>query len=122
MILAELCGLNRNCNKNDKLSLQLEFSYYLWVCKKILIYDIFYLNNWNSLQNHLHIFYFTDVNDIDTPLKNVTIRVVDIVSGYIAMKGDLENPVDHFTQADIDNRQVIFVHKSKDIIFKHFFF
>ena len=57
--------------------------------------------------------HFTDVNDIDTPLKNVTIRVVDIVSGYIAIKGDLENPVDHFTQADIDNRQVIFVHKSK---------
>ncbi|XP_039764117.1 chondroitin sulfate proteoglycan 4 [Pararge aegeria] len=52
------------------------------------------------------------VNDIDTPLKNVTIRVVDIVSGYIAMKGDLENSVDRFTQADIDSRQVLFVHKN----------
>ncbi|XP_052752420.1 chondroitin sulfate proteoglycan 4 isoform X2 [Galleria mellonella] len=52
------------------------------------------------------------VNDIDTPLENVTIRVVDIVSGYIAMKRDLETAVYHFTQADIDNGQVIFVHKN----------
>ncbi|OWR43702.1 putative Chondroitin sulfate proteoglycan 4 precursor [Danaus plexippus plexippus] len=52
------------------------------------------------------------VNDIDTPLRNVTIRVVDIVSGYIATRGDLDTPIDHFTQADIDNRYVVFVHKN----------
>lgn len=56
---------------------------------------------------------FSDVNDIDTPLENVTIRVVDIVSGYIAMKENIERAVDHFTQADIDKGKVIFVHKSK---------
>ncbi|CAH4038660.1 chondroitin sulfate proteoglycan 4 isoform X1 [Pieris brassicae] len=50
------------------------------------------------------------VNDVDTPLENVTIRVVDIVSGYIAIRGDLETPVYHFTQGDIDSRKVIFVH------------
>ncbi|CAH2036007.1 unnamed protein product, partial [Iphiclides podalirius] len=50
------------------------------------------------------------VNDIDTPLENVTIRVLDIVSGYIAMKGDLDTPVHRFTQADIDLGNVIFVH------------
>ncbi|KAJ2954210.1 hypothetical protein O0L34_g2449 [Tuta absoluta] len=52
------------------------------------------------------------VNDIDTPLENVTIKVVDIQSGYIAMEGALDNPVHHFTQADIDHRRVIFVHKN----------
>ncbi|XP_037868399.1 chondroitin sulfate proteoglycan 4 [Bombyx mori] len=52
------------------------------------------------------------VNDIDTPLENVTIRVVDIVSGYIAMKENIERAVDHFTQADIDKGKVIFVHKN----------
>lgn len=58
-------------------------------------------------------FLITDVNDIDTPLENVTIRVADIVSGYIGIKGDLETPVNHFSQADIDNGKVIFVHMSK---------
>ncbi|XP_049885189.1 chondroitin sulfate proteoglycan 4 [Pectinophora gossypiella] len=52
------------------------------------------------------------VNDIDTPLENVTIRVVDIVSGYIAMKGDVDTPVNHFTQADIDHGRVLFVHRN----------
>ncbi|KAI8430567.1 hypothetical protein MSG28_000789 [Choristoneura fumiferana] len=52
------------------------------------------------------------VNDIDTPLENVTISVVDIVSGHISMKGNLDVPVNHFTQADIDNGNVIFVHKN----------
>ncbi|XP_041986792.1 chondroitin sulfate proteoglycan 4 [Aricia agestis] len=52
------------------------------------------------------------VNDIDTPLENVTIIVSDIVSGYIAMKADVETPVEHFTQADIDRRDVLFVHKN----------
>ncbi|CAK1588060.1 unnamed protein product [Parnassius mnemosyne] len=50
------------------------------------------------------------VNDIDTPLENVTIRVVDIVSGYIAIKSDLDTPVHYFTQADIDRGRVVFVH------------
>ncbi|XP_068618390.1 chondroitin sulfate proteoglycan 4 [Battus philenor] len=50
------------------------------------------------------------VNDIDTPLENVTIRVVDIASGYIAVKGALDIPVHHFSQADIDRGEVIFVH------------
>lgn len=56
------------------------------------------------------------MNDIDTPLENVTILVVDIVSGYIAMKGNIETPVNHFSQADIDNGKVIFVHKSKCLL------
>lgn len=55
------------------------------------------------------------MNDIDTPAENVTVRVVDIVSGYIAMKGELDTAVHHFTQADIDHGRVIFVHKSKYI-------
>ncbi|XP_053624900.1 chondroitin sulfate proteoglycan 4 [Plodia interpunctella] len=50
------------------------------------------------------------VNDIDTPLDNVTIRVVDIVSGYIAMSNAPDSSVDHFTQADIDSGRVLFVH------------
>ncbi|VVC93817.1 unnamed protein product [Leptidea sinapis] len=50
------------------------------------------------------------VNDIDTPSENVIIRIVDIVSGYIAMKDNLESPVNHFTQADIDQSRVAFVH------------
>lgn len=52
------------------------------------------------------------VNDIDTPLENITIIVVDIVSGYIALQNDLETPVQHFTQADIDNGDAVFVHKT----------
>ncbi|XP_075990954.1 chondroitin sulfate proteoglycan 4-like protein isoform X2 [Anticarsia gemmatalis] len=52
------------------------------------------------------------VNDIDTPPENVTVRVVDIVSGYIAMKGELDTAVHHFTQADIDKGRVVFVHKN----------
>ncbi|XP_048004606.1 chondroitin sulfate proteoglycan 4 [Leguminivora glycinivorella] len=52
------------------------------------------------------------VNDIDTPLENVTIIVVDIVSGHIAMKGNIHEPVTRFTQADIDNGNVVFVHKN----------
>ncbi|XP_037300065.1 chondroitin sulfate proteoglycan 4-like [Manduca sexta] len=47
------------------------------------------------------------VNDIDTPLENVTIQVVDIVSGYIAMTGDIETPVLTFSQADIDNGRMV---------------
>ncbi|CAG4984167.1 unnamed protein product [Parnassius apollo] len=50
------------------------------------------------------------VNDVDTPLENVTIRVVDIVSGYIAIKSDLDTPVHYFTQGDIDRGRVVFVH------------
>uniref|UniRef100_A0A2A4JAN3 Laminin G domain-containing protein n=1 Tax=Heliothis virescens TaxID=7102 RepID=A0A2A4JAN3_HELVI len=52
------------------------------------------------------------VNDIDTPPENVTVRVVDIVSGYIALQGHLDTAVQHFTQADIDNGKVVFVHKN----------
>ncbi|XP_035431520.2 chondroitin sulfate proteoglycan 4 isoform X2 [Spodoptera frugiperda] len=52
------------------------------------------------------------VNDIDTPPENVTVRVVDIVSGYIAMQGNLDTAVHHFTQADIDKGKVVFVHKN----------
>ncbi|KAJ8737306.1 hypothetical protein PYW07_000577 [Mythimna separata] len=52
------------------------------------------------------------VNDIDTPPENVTVRVVDIVSGYIALQGNLDTAVQHFTQADIDNARVVFVHKN----------
>lgn len=53
------------------------------------------------------------MNDIDTPPENVTVRVVDIVSGYIAMRGSLDTAVHRFTQLDIDNGKVVFVHKSK---------
>lgn len=67
----------------------------------------------NLLQTISFYFLITDVNDIDTPLENVTVLVVDIVSGYIAMKGYIETPINHFSQADIDNGKVIFVHKSK---------
>lgn len=56
---------------------------------------------------------YSDVNDIDTPPENVTVRVVDIVSGYIAMRGSLDTAVHRFTQQDIDNGKVVFVHKSK---------
>ncbi|XP_063891463.1 chondroitin sulfate proteoglycan 4 isoform X2 [Helicoverpa armigera] len=52
------------------------------------------------------------VNDIDTPPENVTVRVVDIVSGYIALQGHLDTAIQHFTQADIDNGKVVFVHKN----------
>ncbi|XP_022832745.1 chondroitin sulfate proteoglycan 4 isoform X1 [Spodoptera litura] len=52
------------------------------------------------------------VNDIDTPPENVTVRVVDIVSGYIAIQGSLDTAVHHFTQADIDKGKVVFVHKN----------
>lgn len=52
------------------------------------------------------------MNDIDTPLENVTIRVVDILSGYIALKHDLDSPRHSFTQADIDKGLVVFVHTS----------
>ncbi|CAH1647871.1 unnamed protein product [Spodoptera littoralis] len=52
------------------------------------------------------------VNDIDTPPENVTVRVVDIVSGYIAIQGSLDTAVHHFTQADIDRGKVVFVHKN----------
>ncbi|KAG7313392.1 hypothetical protein JYU34_000510 [Plutella xylostella] len=51
------------------------------------------------------------VNDIDTPLENVTISVVDIASGYIAYKGELETPIHKFSQAEIDEGKVLFVHK-----------
>lgn len=50
------------------------------------------------------------VNDIDTPPENVTVKVVDILSGYIAMKGELDTAVHHFTQDDIDHGRVVFVH------------
>ncbi|XP_047040540.1 chondroitin sulfate proteoglycan 4 [Helicoverpa zea] len=52
------------------------------------------------------------VNDIDTPPENVTVRIVDILSGYIALQGHLDTAVQHFTQADIDNGKVVFVHKN----------
>ncbi|KAH9644183.1 hypothetical protein HF086_008672 [Spodoptera exigua] len=67
------------------------------------------LNSGNIQKNHRT---HSNVNDIDTPPENVTVRVVDIVSGYIAMQGNLDTAVHHFTQADIDKGKVVFVHKN----------
>ncbi|GBP77460.1 Chondroitin sulfate proteoglycan 4 [Eumeta japonica] len=51
-----------------------------------------------------------NVNDEDTPLENVTIIIVDIISGYIAMIDNLHTPVSSFTQW-ILMRALVFVHK-----------
>lgn len=42
---------------------------------------------------------------------------MDIVSGYIALKDNLANPIQRFTQADIDNALIVFVHKG---IYNHY--
>ncbi|XP_005179735.2 chondroitin sulfate proteoglycan 4 [Musca domestica] len=69
------------------------------------------LQVWNGGR---YIIRYTDLmaRDYDTPPENITFVVNHIYGGYLAFKSDPESKIDSFTQNDINNEQVYFIHDS----------
>ncbi|XP_037957979.1 chondroitin sulfate proteoglycan 4 [Teleopsis dalmanni] len=59
-----------------------------------------------------HIIRYTDLmaQDYDTPAENLTYIANHIYGGYLALKTDPVHKIDQFTQAQINNEQVYFIH------------
>lgn len=57
-------------------------------------------------------YYFPVARDYDTPAENLTFLVNHIYGGYLAFRNDPESKIDSFTQNDINNEQVYFIHDS----------
>ena len=57
---------------------------------------------------------FLDVTDFDTPADklNITFRIDTDLGGYIALATDIDTNINWFTQLDILNEQVVFVHSN----------
>ncbi|XP_039952051.1 chondroitin sulfate proteoglycan 4 [Bactrocera tryoni] len=61
-----------------------------------------------------YIIKYTDLmaQDYDTPADNITFIVNYIYGGYLAKRGDLQQKIDTFTQAQINNEEICFIHDS----------
>ncbi|XP_075152983.1 chondroitin sulfate proteoglycan 4-like protein [Haematobia irritans] len=69
------------------------------------------LQVWNGGR---YVIRYTDLmaRDYDTPAENLTFIVNHIYGGYLAFKDDSEAKIDSFTQNDINNELVYFIHDS----------
>ena len=63
-----------------------------------------------SVSQHRHLSVFAAAVDKDTGPSNLTFTVSSPRNGHVALVSATNAPVRHFSQAEIDSQQVVFVH------------
>ncbi|CAH0395257.1 unnamed protein product [Bemisia tabaci] len=56
---------------------------------------------------------FLAASDKDTPPENLTFAIVSAQNGHVAIKGSISQMVDKFTQEQINNNSIVFVHSGQ---------
>jgi hypothetical protein len=64
----------------------------------------------HSISQYRHLSVFTAAVDRDTDPSNLTFTVSSPKNGHVALVSAPNAPVRHFSQAEIDSQQVVFMH------------